>query len=126
MVEAARDDSQPECGRRPVQFNSVHPSSNRRIAEENRGAVAALEADLVLGRRFGRDGRRLLDVELAALAPPGPDRAFEVCGVDHDTQEPVLTYRIVRGPHLQRHLVVGAEIDRLDVAPGSEIPKVDT
>jgi hypothetical protein len=24
----------------------------------------------------------------------------------------------VRGPHLERHLVVGAEIERLDVPPG--------
>jgi hypothetical protein len=80
---------------------------------------------LVLGRRFGRDRRRLLDVELAVFAPPSPDRAFEVCGVDHDAQEPVLAYRIVRGSHLERHLVVRAKIDRLDVVPGPEIPKVD-
>src|SRR4029450_12218197 len=32
---------------------------------------------LVLGRRLGRDRRRLLDVELAAFAPPGPDRAVD-------------------------------------------------
>ena len=37
-----------------------------------------------LGARLGRDRRRLLDLELAAFAPPGPDRAFEVRGVDHD------------------------------------------
>src|ERR1700674_182333 len=29
------------------------------------------------------------------------------------------------GSHLKRHLVVGAKIDRLDVAPGPEIPEVD-
>ena len=72
-----------------------------------------------------RDRRRLLDVELAAFAPPGPDRAFEVRSVDHDTHEPVLAYGIVRGPHLKGHLVVGAKIDRLDVAPCPEIPEVD-
>ena len=43
-----------------------------------RGGSWSLLADL------GRDRRRLLDVELAAFAPPGPDRAFEVRGVDHD------------------------------------------
>ena len=61
----------------------------------------------------------------AAVAPPGPDRAFEIRAVDHDAQEPVLAYRIVRGSHLERHLMVGAKIDRLDVAPGPEIPEVD-
>src|SRR3954452_24092081 len=43
---------------------------------------------LVLGRRLGRDRRRLLGVELAAFAPPGPDRAFEVRGVDHHAKKP--------------------------------------
>ena len=80
---------------------------------------------MVLGRRLGRDRRRLLDVELAAFAPPGPDRAFEVRGVDHNAQEPVFANGIVRGPHLERHLVVGSEIDRLDVAAGAEVPEVD-
>src|SRR6202047_11555 len=67
----------------------------------------------------------LLDVKLAALAPPGPDRPFEVGGVDHDTQEAVLANRIVSGPHFQRHLMVGAEIDRLDVSPLPKIPEVN-
>src|SRR6266403_2729335 len=80
---------------------------------------------LVLGRRFGRDRRRLLDLELAFFAPPGPDRAFEVRGVDHHAQEPVLADGIVRGAHLERHLVLGAKIARLDVAPGPDIPEVD-
>jgi hypothetical protein len=64
-------------------------------------------------------------VELAAFAPPGPDRALKVRGVDYDAQEPVLADGIVRGPHLKRHLVIGAEIYRLDVAPSPEIPEVD-
>jgi hypothetical protein len=80
---------------------------------------------LVFGRRLRWDRRRLFDVELAAFSPPGPDRAFEVRGVDHDAQEAVLAHRIVCGPHLQRHLVVGTEIDRLDVSPGPEIPEMD-
>ena len=28
-------------------------------------------------------------------------------------------------PHLERHLMVGAEVDRLDVAPSPEIPEMD-
>src|ERR1700732_2410407 len=67
----------------------------------------------------------LLVGKLAALAPPGPDRPFEVGGVDHDTQEAVLANRIVSGPHFQRHLMVGAEIDRLDVSPLPKIPEVN-
>ena len=77
------------------------------------------------GRGLGRDRRRLLDVKLAALAPPGPDRAFEVGGVDHDAHEAVLANRIVRRAHFQRHLMVGAEIDGLDISPGPQIPEVD-
>src|ERR1700730_1215077 len=52
-------------------------------------------------------------------------RAFEVRAVDHDAQEPVLAYWIVRGPHLKRHVVIGAKIYCLDVAPSPEIPEVD-
>ena len=47
------------------------------------------------------------------------------CCVDYDTHETVLAYRIMRGSHLKRHLVIGAKIDRLDVAPGAKIPEVD-
>ena len=42
---------------------------------------------LILRRRLRRDRRRLLDVKLAAFAPPGPDRAFKVGGIDDDAQE---------------------------------------
>src|SRR4029434_6931458 len=80
---------------------------------------------LILVRWFGRDRRRLLDVEFAVFAPPGPDRSFEIRCVDYDTHETVLAYRIMRGSHLKRHLVIGAKIDRLDVAPGAKIPEVD-
>jgi hypothetical protein len=80
---------------------------------------------LVFGRWLGRDRRRFLGVELAALAPPGPDRSFEVRCVDHDAQEAVLANGIVRRAHLQPHLMVGAEIDRLDVSTGPKIPEMD-
>jgi hypothetical protein len=64
-------------------------------------------------------------VKLAAFTPPGPDRAFEVRCVNHDAQKPVLANGIVRGTHLKRHLVVGTKIDRLDIAPGAKIPKMN-
>src|SRR3984893_1541167 len=81
---------------------------------------------LFLGRRLGRDRCRLFDVKLAAFAPPGPDRAFEVRCVDYDAKKPVLANRIVRRAHLEGHLVVGAKIDRLDIAPGSKIPEMNS
>jgi hypothetical protein len=31
----------------------------------------------------------------------------------------------MRGPYLQRHLVIGAEIDRLDITSSPEIPEVN-
>ena len=97
------------------------------VGDQRRHRAKSLQQrrQLLLGRRFRWNRRRLLDVELAALAPPGPDRAFEVGGVDHDAEEAVLANRIVRRPHLQRHLMIGAEIDGLDVFSGPQIPEVD-
>ena len=97
------------------------------VGDQRRHRAKALQQrrQLILRRGLWRDRRRLLDVELAALAPPGPDRAFEVGGVDHDAEEAVFANRIVRGPHFQRHLMVGAEIDGLHVSPGPQIPEVD-
>jgi len=31
----------------------------------------------------------------------------------------------MRGPHLERHLVIGAEVDRLHVAPSAKIPEME-
>ena len=97
------------------------------VSDKGRHCAKPLQQrrQLVFGRRLGRDRRRLLDVEFAALAPPGPDRSFEVCGVDHDAEETVFSDRIVRRADLEQHLVVGAEVDRLHVAPSPEIPEVD-
>jgi hypothetical protein len=55
-------------------------------------------------------------VELAAFAPPRPDRAFEVGCVDDDTEKAVLADRIVSRAYLERHLMVGTKVDGLDVA----------
>ena len=64
-------------------------------------------------------------MELAALAPPGPDRAFEVGGVDDHAEEAVFLDRIVRRADLQRHLVVGAQVDGLHVAARAQIPEME-
>lgn len=82
--------------------------------------------ELLLWRRLGRDRRRLLRMEFSAFAPPGPDRGFEIRGVDHNAYKAVFANRIVRRPYLQRHLMIGAEVDGLHVATGAEIPEVET
>src|SRR5436190_880877 len=38
---------------------------------------------------LGRDDGGLLDLESAVLAPPGPDRAFEISGIDDDDDEAI-------------------------------------
>ena len=80
---------------------------------------------LLFRRWLRRDRRRFLDVKLAAFSPPGPDRAFKVRRVDNDAQEAVFAHGIVRRAHLEHHLMVGAEIDGLNVAPCSQIPEMD-
>ena len=40
-------------------------------------------------------------------------------------KKPYSLHRIVRGTNLERHLMIGAEIDGLDVAPRSQIPEMD-
>ncbi len=93
--------------------------------ERRHGAESLQQRRQFVGRgRLGRDRRGLLHMELAAFAPPGPDRAFEIRRVDHDADEPVFAHRVVRGPHLERHLVMRAEIDRLHVAPRAQVPEM--
>ena len=65
-------------------------------------------------------------MEFAVLPPPGPDRAFEVCAVDHDAAEAELSDGIMCRAHLEQHLVISPEVDCLDVAPGPQIPEVDS
>ena len=75
--------------------------------------------------RLGWDHRRLLGVELAAFAVPGPDRGFEVRGVDDHAEKAVFARRVVGRPQLQRHLVVGTEVDGLHMAARTQLPEVD-
>src|SRR4051812_11620946 len=64
-------------------------------------------------------------MELSAFAPPGPDRAFQVRGVDDYAEKAILADRIMRRPHLQGHLMIGPKVDGLNIAPGTEIPEMD-
>jgi hypothetical protein len=78
----------------------------------------------LLRRRLWRNGRCFLSVELAVFAPPRPNGAFEIGRVDHDTQKTIFADRIMRRADLERHLVIGPEIDRLHIATGA-IPEVE-
>lgn len=96
------------------------------VGHERRYRAESLEQRRqFIGRgRLRGDRRGFLHMELAAFAPPRPDRAFEIGRVDHDADEPVFARRVVRGPHFERHLVLRAEIDRLHVATRAQVPEM--
>ena len=97
------------------------------VADQRRHGAEALEQSRQQRRirGLGWDDRRLLRVELAAFAIPGPDRAFEVGRVDDHAEEAVLPRRVVRRPQLQRHLMVRAEVDALHMTARAQLPEVD-
>ena len=74
---------------------------------------------------LGRDGDDLLDLPLVAVAEPAPDRSGQVLGGDHDADEAPGRLRVVRRADLQRHLMLGAEVDALQVLTRGEVPEVD-
>ncbi len=43
---------------------------------------------------------------------------------DHDAANPYCLGRVVRRPQLEHHLVLGAEVDRLQMTPAAQIPDV--
>jgi hypothetical protein len=59
-----------------------------------------------------------------AGAVPHPDRRGQVLDADHHADEAVLPGRVVRGPQLERHLVLVAEVHRLNERSFCEIPEV--
>ena len=60
-----------------------------------------------------------------ALAVPAPHRGGQVRRRDHDADESPGRLGVVRGPQLQHHLVLGAEVDRLQVPALGEVPEVE-
>jgi hypothetical protein len=89
------------------------------IADQRRHGAKALKQrrQLLFWGGLRWNDRGLFGMEFSTVAPPGPDRGFQVGRVDHDADEAVLANRIVGGSHLQRHLMVGAEVDGLHVSP---------
>ena len=59
------------------------------------------------------------------VALPQPDRGGEVGGRRDHADEAVGLARVVRGPQLEHHLVLGAEVDLLDVLALLEVPDVE-
>src|SRR3984885_12415029 len=68
------------------------------VANQRRHGAEALQQgrQLLFGRGFRRDCRCLFDMELAVLAPPSPNRAFQIGRVDHDAQKAIFAHRIMR------------------------------
>src|ERR1700733_5136348 len=97
------------------------------VADQRRRRAKALQQrrQLLFGRRLRQDCRCLLDMELAVLAPPRPNRAFKIGCVNDDTQKTVFADRVMRRADFERHLVIGAEIDRLHVAPRAQLPEME-
>ncbi len=74
---------------------------------------------------LGGDGDDLLGLPLVAVAEPAPDRAGQVLGGDHDADEAPGRLGVVGRADLQRHLVLGAQVDALQVLTRGEVPEVD-
>src|SRR5262245_55548479 len=80
---------------------------------------------LVLLCRLGWNDRGFFAPEFVALAPPRPYRPLEIGRVHHNPNKAVFFNRVVRRSDLESHLVVGAQIDCLDIASRPQIPEVD-
>ena len=63
--------------------------------------------------------------EPSLVALPQPDRGGQVGGRGDHADEAVGLARVVRGPQLEHHLVLGAEVDLLDVLALLEVPDVE-
>src|SRR5262249_17047750 len=87
------------------------------IGDERRHRLERLEGrrQLIFGRRLGRNLYDLPDRPLAAVAVPGPDRSGEILEADHTIDEAVRLGRVMGGPQLEDKLVLGAEVDLLQV-----------
>ena len=55
---------------------------------------------------------------------PHPDGAGEVLQAQHHADEAIASSRIVRRAQLEHHLLLGAELQLLDVAAAAQIPDV--
>ena len=73
--------------------------------------------------RLGGDRDHLVRPPLVAVAVPAEDRRGEVLGGDHHTDEAPGGLGVVGGPQLERHLVLGTEVDLLAWVPAARSQK---
>src|SRR5262245_33036067 len=71
---------------------------------------------------LSRDLDDLLNLPLPVLSMPEPNRSTQVFERDDDTGESICPGRVVRGAHLENHLLLRAKVKRLKVAPLAQIP----
>src|SRR6266699_1660443 len=55
---------------------------------------------------------------------PEPDRRGQILQRNHDTNKAVGLGRVMRGTHLEDHLLLLAQIERLDMASSPQVPNV--
>ena len=97
------------------------------VGDQRRHGSEGLEhlRQLVGVGRLSRDRDHLGRSEAVAVAVPQPHRGRQVLGADDDADEAVLLGRVVRGTQLERHLVLRAEVDLLQVLAGAQVEEVD-
>ena len=95
------------------------------VGDERRRGAETLEErrQIVGGRRLGGNLDRFVDApgpaSIVAFPVPHPDRRRQVLQAGDDADEAVGLVGIVRGTQLEHHLILGAELEFLQVTPTS-------
>ena len=71
-----------------------------------------------------RDLDDFLNLPCSVLPMPEPNRGAQILERDDDTCKSVCLRRVVRRAHLKNHLVLLAEVKRLNMAPLAQIPNM--
>ena len=98
------------------------------IGDQRRHGLEPLQQGRQVLCFFGArvDGDGLLGLPFAIVVPPPcEDGPLQVGGVDHHAAETIRLGRVMGGPDFQRHLVVFAQVDGLDVLALAQVPEVD-
>src|SRR5580704_5733378 len=74
---------------------------------------------------LGGDFDHLANFPVAAVAIPQPNRGRQILGRDDHTDEAESLGRVVRWPQLERHLILGADVERLQMPPVAQIPDMN-
>src|SRR5215510_5578894 len=74
--------------------------------------------------RFGRNFDDLFDVPRAVVAMPEPNRGGQILNRNDHANEAVSLPRVMRGTHLENHLLLAAQIEGLHMPAAAQIPDV--